>query len=162
MVRNPATDAGTSALPYTFYLYDEENILVAQRSGSMILEPGETTPLLETNIVTGERVPTKTFVEFDRAVWRSESRNQSPVAIDSEVLDEEELRLTARVSNITPNPVAKVILTALLYGKDEVVIAASQTLVGDIPPRGETEAIFTWQEPFSEDVVRTVITSRTR
>ncbi len=162
MVRNPATDAGTTNLPYTFYLYDKDNILVAQRSGSMILEPGETVPLLETNVVTRERVPVKTFVEFGRAVWRERARAQSPVVIDSEVLDSDALRLTARVSNTTPTAVPKVILTALLYGKDEVVIAASQTILGEIPPRGEAEAVFTWQESFPEPVLRTVITSRTR
>lgn len=162
MVRNPATDAGTTNLPYTFYLYDETNILVAQRSGTMILEPGETVPLLETNIVTRERVPVKTFVEFGQAVWRERNRIQSPVVIDSEVLDTESLRLTARVSNTTAVAVPKVILTALVYGKDEVVLAASQTIISDIPARGTTEAFFTWQEPFTEEVVRTVITSRLR
>jgi uncharacterized membrane protein len=162
MIRNPATDAGTTNLPYTFYLYDKDNILVAQRSGSMILEPGETVPLIETNIVTRERAPVKTFVEFGRAVWRERARTQSPVVIDSEILDQDSLRLTARVSNTTPTPVPRVILTALLYGKDEVVIAASQTILGEIPARGNAEAVFTWQEPFSEPVVRSVITSRTR
>jgi hypothetical protein len=162
MIRNPATDAGTTNLPYTFFLYDEDNILVAQRSGSMILEPGETVPLLETNIVTRERIPTKTFVEFGQAVWRERSRIQSPIVVDSEVLDTDTLRLTARISNATPTLVPKVILTALLYGKDEVVIAASQTVIVDIPSRGDTEAVFTWQEPFPEDVVRTVITTRLR
>lgn len=162
MIRNPATDAGTSYLPYTFYLYDAENILVAQRSGSMVLEPGETVPLLEANIVTRERAPAKTFIEFGQAVWRERSRTQIPVVIDTEVLDEENLRLTARVSNITPTTVPKIILTALLYGKDEVLVAASQTILTDIPGRGDREAAFTWQEAFPEDVVRTVITARTR
>lgn len=162
MVRNPATDAGTNSLPYTFFLYDEDNILVAQRSGSMILEPGETVPLLETNIVTRERAPAKTFVEFGQAVWRQGNRTTSPVVIDSEAFDVENRRLTARISNTTPNAVPKIILTALVYGKDEVVIAASQTILSEIPPRGETQAVFTWQESFPEDVVRTVITSRTR
>ena len=162
MVRNPATNAGTNNLPYTFFLYDEDNILVAQRSGSMILDPGETVPLLETNIVTRERVPAKTFVEFGQTVWRQGSRTASPVVIDSEAFDVENRRLTARVSNTTPNAVPKIILTALVYGKDEVVIAASQTILSEIPPRKDVEAVFTWQEPFSEDVVRTVITSRTR
>lgn len=162
MIRNPATDAGTTNLPYTFYLYDVDNILVAQRSGAMVLEPGETVPLLEANIVTRERAPTKTFVEFGTAVWRERSRTQSPVVIDTEVLDAENLRLTARVSNTTPTVVPKVILTALLYGKDEVLVAASQTLLTDIPARGSSEAAFTWQESFPEEIVRTVVTARTR
>lgn len=162
MIRNPATDAGTTNLPYTFYLYDADNILVAQRSGSMVLEPGETVPLLETNIVTRERAPSKTFIEFGQAVWRERSRTQSPVVIDTEVLDQENLRLTARVSNTTPKVVPKLIVTALLYGKDEVLIAASQTILADIPARGDVEAVFTWQENFPEEIVRTVVTARTR
>lgn len=162
MVRNPATDAGTNALPYTFYLYDEDNVLVAQRSGTMVLEPGETVPLLETNIVTRERAPAKTFVEFGRAVWRERARAVSPIVIDSEVFDEDARRLSARVTNTTAAPVPKVILTALLYDKDEVVVAASQTVLGEIPPRENTEAVFTWQASFTDPVVRAVITSRTR
>ena len=162
MIKNPATDAGTTNLPYTFFLYDADNILVAQRSGSMVLEPGETIPLLETNIVTRERAPTKTFVEFGQAVWREKSRTQSPVIIDTEVLDQENLRLSARVSNTTPKAVPKIILTALLYGKDEVLVAASQTVLAEIPARGVVEAGFTWQENFPEEIVRTVVTARTR
>ena len=161
MVRNPSTTAGTESLPYKFYLYDAENILVAERTGTMTLHPGEVVPLFEPNVVTGERVPARAFVEFGRAVWKKDERVPSPVVISAENLDAEALRLTAHVENVTARPIPKIVLTALLYGEDEVLVAASQTFITDMASRAEQDIAFTWQIPFEPTVVRAVVTSRT-
>ncbi len=162
MVQNPEVAAGTESLPYTFSLYDSDNILVAQRDGIMALDPGEVVPLLEANIVTGSRVPVRTFVEFHEAVWKRTERVKNPVTVDSESLDQQALSLSAHVTNTGTEPVSKVVLTALLYDASDVLVAASQTVVNNLPPRGEENPVFTWQEPFSSPVVRFAVTARTK
>lgn len=160
MVQNPEADAGTEALPYVFSLYDADNILIAERRGEMRLEPGEITPLLETNVVTGSRAPSRTFVTFGASEWKKTERSVNPVAIDSEKFDPASLNLTARIRNTSPTAVSGITLTALLYGEGDTLVGASQTVVPSLPPRGDTNVIFTWQEDFPVPVVRTVITSR--
>lgn len=160
-VQNPETAAGTDALPYTFSLYDAGNVLIAQRDGVMRLDPGESIPLLETNVVTGNRTPVRTFVEFHEAVWKRGERAANPVVVDSERLDKDALSLTARVTNSSTAVVPKVVLTALLYDESDALVAASQTVLQNLSPRAEQNAVFTWQEPFSAPVVRFSVTART-
>lgn len=161
MVQNPETEAGTTALPYTFSLYDADNILIAQRDGVMSLQPGEVVPLLETNILTGSRVPTRTFVDFKQAVWKRGVRPDSQIAVDSESLNVDGLSLSARITNNSTQVARKVTLTALLYDASDILVAASQTVLLNVPPRGAQTPVFTWQEPFSSDVVRFTVTART-
>jgi hypothetical protein len=160
MVRNPESKAGTDALPYTFSLFDSDNILVAEVRGTMVLNPGDIVPLIFTNIETRERIPERTFVTFGVSDWERRERVVSPVRIVSQEFDESALRLTAIVENMTPYPQSGVILTALVYDTEEVLIAASQTSISTLPARGSKSIVFTWQEPFSKPVLRADITAR--
>lgn len=160
MVQNPETAAGTMSLPYSFSLYDTDNILIATRNGTMKLEPGEVVPLLEANVITGSRTPARTFVSFGPAVWNTMSRTENPLTVGAVSLDEKTLRLSAEVNNGSVTDVPQATLTALLYGADDVLVGASQTVLTDIPARGMKTAVFTWQEPFSAPVVRSVVTAR--
>jgi hypothetical protein len=160
MVQNPETGAGVKSLPYTFSLYDADNILVAERSGVMSLQPGEVVPLLEANIVTGSRVPVRTFVSFLPSVWERMTRSENPLTVSGVVFDDKTLRLSAHVDNGSVAAVPRATLTALLYGAGDVVVGASQTTLSDIPARGGKDAVFTWQGSFASPVVRAEVTSR--
>jgi len=160
MVRNSESSAGTEELPYTFSLFDSENILIAERRGTMALYPGEVVPVLESNIITGERIPARTFVTFGDGRWQKMTRPENPIRIVSQDLDQEGLRLSASVENRSVATVSHITVTALLYNADDVLITASQTVINSMPPRGAQAVIFTWQEPFSEPIVRADIVPR--
>lgn len=160
MVRNPESDAGTNALPYTFSLFDSENILIAERRGMAALQPGEVAPILEPNIITGERTPARTFITLETGRWQKMTRSENPIRVASQDLDQSALRLSASIENTSVETAGRVILTALLYSADEVLITASQTVIGSLPPRGVQGVVFTWQEPFSEPIVRADIIPR--
>ncbi len=162
LVRNPESSAGTDLLPYTFQLFDSKNILIAERRGVMFLYPGEVVPLFEANILTGERTPARTFLTFGAATWVRMERPQEPIQITSRSLDEEALTLTAHIENKSAVVVRDTTLTALLYDADDILVAASQTKFAAIPSRGEQDAVFTWQQPFSRAIVRTDIVARTK
>ncbi len=160
MVRNPETDSGTKGLPYTFSLFDDENILVAERRGVMYIDPGEIAPLLVTNIITGERVPTRTFVAFGDGAWQNMENTESPLRLVSQELEENALRLSVVVENTSALPVDDITLTALLYDESDLLIAASQTTVKELSARSSHQAVFTWQEPFSKPVFRADVIPR--
>jgi len=160
MVRNSSSSAGTTELPYTFSLFDAENILIAERRGTMALSPGEVVPLLEPNVITGERIPARTFVTFGEARWQKMSRSENPIHIASQDLDQNALRLSASIENNSVETAARITVTALLYNADDVLVTASQTVIDALPPRGARAVVFTWQEPFSEPIVRADIVPR--
>lgn len=160
MVRNPESDAGTNALPYTFSLFDVENILVAERHGTVTLEPGEVVPLFEANIRTGERIPVRTFVSFGNGAWHRMERAKNPIRIASQDLEQDALRFSALVENTIPETVNGIILTALLYDADDTLVAASQTTIDTLPARDLRSVVFTWQEPFASPIIRADIVAR--
>jgi len=162
LVRNPEATAGTDALPYTFQIFDSKNILIAERRGVMHLRPGEIVPLFEANVITGERIPARTFLTFGEAVWAEMERGVEPIQITSRSLDEAALTLTAHIENSTALPVRGTVLTALLYDAEDILVAASQTKFDVIPAKGSRDAVFTWQQPFAREVVRTDIVARTK
>jgi hypothetical protein len=160
LVQNPRTDAGTASLPYTFDLYDSSNILVAERSGAMYLNPGEVVPLFEPNITTGNRVPIHAFVSFGPSVWQKMDRTSVPVSVTSQSLDSQALKLTAHLENTSPVPVPAFTVTALLYDAGGNLVTASQTAIDGLAARGGKDIVFTWQEPFSAPVIRADIVPR--
>lgn len=162
LVRNPESSAGTEALPYTFQVFDAKNILIAERRGVMFLYPGEVVPLFEANILTGERIPARTFITFGDAVWIQMERPTEPIQITSRELNQDTLTLTAHIENKTALPVYGTTLTALLYDADDIIITASQIKFDSLPAKGSHDAVFTWQEPFPRQVVRTDIVARTK
>ena len=162
LVRNPDSAAETKNLPYTFSLFDAENVLVAERKGTMFLVPGESAPLFEANIQTGERIPVRTFVSFGQGTWTKGERMENPLRVISRDLNSASLRLAASIENQTPLPVENTVITALLYDAAGTLVNASQTIVPVISSRERRDIVFTWQEPFSAPIVRIDIIPRLR
>ncbi len=153
-VQNPLLEVGGTAIQYTMSLYDASGILVATRRGSFDLGPGESRPLFEPNIVTGARIPVRASTELEGGVWTRTVREQHPLNITSQSLDSTAARLTARIANSSAAPVSGALLIALVYDQSDSLIAASQTFLDSIPPRGEREAVFSWAVPFASTVGR--------
>ena len=149
LVKNPDTSS-RGTVPYEVSLFDVDNILVARREGILTLLPGDIVPLFEANVVTGERVPVRTFVDFGPGRFERAERTASPVRILSFKLADEQPRLTVLLENQTALPVQDITVTALLFDENEILVNASQTTLDSLDARERKEAVFTWQEPFAE------------
>ena len=147
MVRNPDTTSKGS-IAYAVSLFDEENILIATREGNFNLAPGEVTPIFEANIIAGERKVSRTFIDILEGQFEKSKREESQVRILSWNLDEENLRLSAVVENQSVVQINNVVITALIFDDNEVLIAASQTKTGLLEQRERKTVNFTWQKPF--------------
>ncbi len=147
-VKNPQTNA-QGTVPYTVSLFDNNNILVATREGTLQLLPGEIAPLFEANIVTGERIPARTFVDIRMGEFTKQERTTSDVRVTSFVVDEARGRLNAQIENQSLFPTQDTTVTALVYGPDNVVQYASQTILERLEAKEKREIVFTWQEPFA-------------
>lgn len=159
LIKNPDTTAA-GTISYTVSLFDEDNILVATREGSMNLLPGDLAPLFEANIVTGERVPARTFVDIGEGTFEKVERENPPTRILSFELNEEQQTVSAIIENATVFEVRDIVVTAFLFNEEELLINASQTKIDGLAARERREVIFTWQEPFSETPSRVDILPR--
>lgn len=161
LVKNPNTSA-QGIIPYKVSLFDEENILIATREGALALLPGDVAPLFEANVITGERIPARTFVDMGIGTFERAERETSPVRVFSFNMDAAASRVTALIENQSVFPVDDITITALLFSSTELLINASQTRIEKLGAKERREIIFTWQEPFSETPVRVDILPRLR
>src|SRR3989344_9091289 len=101
-IENPNAEAGVQKVEYRFGLYDERNVLVAERGGETFIMPGGITPVFEGAIDTGNRVVVRTYLEFtEPLVWeRMNSFSDALTVHDKNVLGTTEApRLIALVTN---------------------------------------------------------------
>lgn len=160
LVKNPEPGASGENLSYTMSLYDTGNILVAERRGMFSLSPGETRVIFEPSVVTGERTPVRTLMKIDGGSWNRTEQESQPIRVLPGTVDSEKLLLTATIENMTPAPINDIIVDALLYDREGILITASETKVPLLPARERQEIVFTWSTPFSRPVTTSDIVVR--
>src|SRR5262249_14158053 len=99
-IENPNDEAGISKINYKFSLYDDKNILVAERTGSTYVMPGGITPVYEPDIDTGNREAVHTFFEFSSpALWQHYTDTSRVIKVSDRSLTNETTvpRLEAQV-----------------------------------------------------------------
>lgn len=139
---NPGAKAPSAR--YVFKLFDEKNILIAERRGEVTIAAQETVPVIETNIATGNRIPIRTFFEFAGDIsWEREERVLKLRVVD-ERLSEEEKRFEARVLNDARDAVGNLIVPVVLFDEDGNAHAASKSILESIAGGGSDRIVFTW------------------
>jgi hypothetical protein len=159
-VKNPLPTARAKGLEYIMSLYDVGNILIAERKGTVDLDPGQTRSIFEANIITGSRVPVRSFTKFAGGNWSKAEPWVSPIKVLPGTVDQAALMLPATLENTTAAPVTGITADALLYDANDILVAASETKVARMQPRERKDIIFTWAVPFTAPIVRTDIEVR--
>ena len=164
-IRNPNFNAGTREAAYKVILYDENNILIAERRGETFINPSEEFVIFEESIEVKDtsRIPQRAFFEFiESTQWTRTAEKQPELIIRDEELDTEEARpkLRATITNRTNTTVRDIIVNSLLYDENDNVIEVSQTTV-DILGVDESKRIsFLWTKPFPKEPKRIEILMR--
>ena len=154
-VENPNPKAAVDNINYIFRLFDEDNILVAERTGSTFLLPGRVTPIFEADLFTGNRVPVRTFFEFNEdPVWYVAEDNLSLLSVQDRVLSNPETnpRLDATLENTSVEEFKDVEVVAVVFGTDGNAVATSKTFFELIEKRMVHDLIFTWPTGFPKRV----------
>lgn len=162
-VENPNFNASISKISYIFKLFDEENILIAERKGSTFISPNNVSPIFENTIQTGQRVPTKTFFEFSKTpVWTQSTDKNEPLSISSTVLSRKDSspRIDTVLSNNSITDIRDVEIVAIVFDKRDNAIGVSSTFVGLLPNRSSKNLVFTWPNQFESSVSRIEIIPR--
>lgn len=165
-VENQNVRAGSRMVKYEFRVYDDQNVLAAEPIvGETFLGPNERTAIFEPSIVTGNRKVGSVFFKLlSDPMWeRTDERFSSPQLVTSQIqlLDVKTLpKLRAIIQNPTLNSVVQIEVVAVLYDSVGNAVSASRTYVPSLAPGQQSDIAFTWQAPFTSDVVRVELTPR--
>ena len=160
-VENRNQDAEAKGAQYTVEVFDESGALLGKREGMIDLPARSIVALYVPGIYVGVGAAPRAFVTFDEDIgWRNARSGAVPLAISGiELISGNSPRVTATVSNVAPSPVFNRTLIATVFDADGVAIAASQTVVREVPALGTAQAVFTWPEAFTGAAVRVEVTS---
>ena len=157
-IQNPNTGAFASGVRYAFQLFDEDNLLVVERTGTTALPPLPTIPIIEPNIPVGNRSVSRTIFSFSEVpVWkRADEENLAYPRATGVELAPDGASLSATLVNDSRQDARGVTAVAVLFDKDGIARAASRSTL-DVPARSRRPVHFTWGFGVAE-VVRAEIT----
>ncbi len=162
-IENPNVSAGIRSAVYSFKLYDENGVLIAERSGSIFINPRERVAIFESGIATGRRVPSRTFFEFAASPqWIDVDETPPSLSVQNQVFtnDGARPRLRAEIINNSLDVVDNIVITAIIFDKNNNAIAASKTEVDRLAPQSSKTISFIWPQPLADEAIRIEIAPR--
>ena len=155
-IQNPNPAAGVPKVGYKFSLYDSQNILIAERTGTTYIMPGGITPVFASDIDTGNRVVAHTyFVLTDPTIeWERMSNPTAPITIAGKDVSntDTEPQIGALAGNKSVSDITGVSFVAVVFDTTGNAINASATKLARLPASGQAQIGFTWPEPFTATV----------
>lgn len=152
IVENPNLILSAKSVRYQIKLYDERNILIASREGQTFISPGPKFAVFEANINTGNRVPARAYLEFEKNIKWELYKGGLPnlIITKKDYADSPRASISAIISNKSLEDVNNVVATAIVYDEKNDAIAASATKIGFIKGGSETEMFFSWPDSFGD------------
>lgn len=156
-VENPNRTAAVASARYTIELYDAAGAVVARKEGSIDLPPASTVPVYVPNMYGASLTGARAFLTFDPASLvfvKYIDRRIVPRYNNDAVVTGIAPRITASFSNPSAQLVRDVPVIATVFDAGGNAIAATQTLLSELPSQGTAQVIFVWNEPFTSAPAR--------
>lgn len=156
-IENPNDGAGVRTAQYIFRLYDAENVLVADRTGTTFVMPGRTTPVFQGGIDTGNRKVAHAFFAYTQEPQWEQMSDVARILDISEVAPSDIAnmpRVSAVVHNTSVSPVFDISLVATVFDTAGNAYAVSSTRIPRLSPDERQSVVFTWPDPFPSAVGR--------
>ena len=150
-IENPNRTAAVANARYTIELYDAKGIVVARKEGSIDLPPASTVPVYVPNMYGATLVGARAFLTFDSASLvfvKYADRRIIPRYNNDAMVPGVAPRITASFSNPSAEVVRDTPVIATVFDAEGNAIAATQTLLAQLPSQGTAQVIFVWNEPF--------------
>ncbi len=162
---NQNSGVGVQNIPYEFKVYDADNVFIARRTGTTFIGPNSKVPILEAGVNAGNRIPKRvafTFLQEPRWIQADPKTEALSIYVsDIKLLDPSGTpRLEAKFVNNSIYDVRNVPIAVIIYDAEGNAIAASKTLVEDLPKGGVKNLFFMWPSPFAAKVERIEVVPR--
>ena len=161
-IENPNPNAGVPSANYKFSLYDSQNILIAERTGTTYIMPNGITPVFTAGIDTGNRIVAHTYFTLtDSSLqWERASDPTSVITVASKQISntDTEPELSAITRNSSVADLTNVSFIAVVYDTVGNAINASATILPRLAGSSQSQIGFTWPDPFpvivgTEDII---------
>ena len=161
-IENPNSKAGVPSANFKFSLYDSQNILVAERTGTTYIMPGGITPVFTAGINTGNRIVAHTYFTLTdpSLTWERMSNPTSVVTVASKQVSNTDTipLLSAIARNSSVADLTNVSFVGVVYDTAGNAINASATILPLLSGSSQSQIGFTWPGPFSvvvgtEDII---------
>lgn len=156
-VDNPNTGEAAHGAVATVEVYDTSHALLASKEVTFDLAPGGVTPVFVEGMLSGTTPVSQAFFTIHDAQVQWIRSTQKPVvpAAQNIVWQNTDMpRVTATLVNPVATPFTNVFLIATVFDASGTAIAASRTVVANVPSQGTAQAIFTWNVPFTAPPAR--------
>ncbi len=156
-VENPNPSAYVRDAHYIFKVYNEDNVLIGEKKGVTTIAPKSVRPIIENNIMTFEQVPTRVTFEFlGEMIYEQTEPKDSIVIIKDEFIEDEATspRIKAKIQNISLKTIRSIDIIVLTYDVFDNVLGTSSTFVDTLNPEESRDIVFTWPQPFADEVAR--------
>ncbi len=157
-VENPNLNGGIRNIKYIFKLYDENNIIVAEKTGETFIPPGKVVPIFEGNLQAGNRVPKRTTFQFiERPIWEVMQGDRAAEIIVAEKQLKEvggAPRASAEIQNRGVYALSRLVVVAVLFDEAGNAIGASRSVIESLPAGSSHNVVFTWPKAFESFVAR--------
>ncbi|MCC2631236.1 MAG: hypothetical protein K0S38_1045 [Candidatus Paceibacter sp.] len=155
-VQNPNLNAQAEAVPYTFTVRDDANMVITERKGITYIPPGKNFAVFESGIIIPTDIgPVRaTFDLSDDFEWTVAPKNPPQITVSNQQVDglSNTPRITADLTNTSFTNVGRVDATIIVYNTDGNAVAASKTYVDNLDKQTTTKIVYTWPKPFSSEV----------
>lgn len=160
MVENSNPDAGIDSIPYSFKLYDRENILLTEREGSVRIPPNKTLPVVETGLMTGKLIPRRIAFDFTEEFnWGKDFPVEPVLIIKEQKIVNEDIapRINAVMTNTRLQTVYDIDVVAIVYDNADNAIGSASTYIEEAKNNERVNIVFTWSVPFESPISRVEI-----
>lgn len=151
-LQNPNTGYISKPVRYMFNVYDDKNVLLGSKEGSVSFPTTKLFPIFAPSIDVGERIPKRVSFEFLEPITWLEYNGEKPEleVIERNLSEEKENPIIeATVRNKTLHTYTNVEVVAIVYDKEGNGFASSRTFIDKIGDREDAKVRFTWPEPFA-------------
>ncbi len=158
-VENPNFNSAVTAAPYVFRLYDADNTLIVERTGTTYIPPRKTFYVFEGVVLTGNRIPIRTTFEFvDPLVWHAAPPENLSLQISGQEVSDASSspKLTAIIKNGGVGAVRNIQVVAVVSDGSDNAFAASKTAIDMLGGGASLPLTFTWREPWGSSTPATI------
>jgi len=156
---NPNTSFEAKDVPYTLKLYDEKNILLAQRDGTVNIPAKTNFPIFQGGVSVGKLMVRESHFELnDEINWERTEDERPKLSVSSPIIDTEEApRVTVTIKNNNSELVKNLPIIAIVFNSEGNAIGASRTVLDKLAKNESADVSFTWLSPFGEKASRVEI-----
>ena len=145
-VENPNTSADATYVPYSFTIYDKNNLVLEKREGATILPKNKTVGIFEGSIAIKDEVkPRRAAFELgDNIIWKKNETSAPDITVSNSSLLrlDSEPRVEANIKNNSAEEIKNIELIIAIFDGSDNVIATSRTFVEDLKKNKNTNILF--------------------